>query len=106
MNNEIKRNNIEEGHYIENEYPFTIKPNFSTLGEIIESSPEGPIISFVYDNSIRSLLGFRETILYKNSNPSTNRADIRSFDNVFLEINSAQGMILKVRDPEYFIILL
>ena len=58
LNREIKRIIIDEGHYTEVSYPFTIKPNFSTLGSIIEISTEGPIITFVPDDSIRDLLGF------------------------------------------------
>ena len=42
LNNEIKRIFIEEEHYTESNYPFTIKPNFSTLGSIIEISAQGP----------------------------------------------------------------
>ena len=36
--NEIKRNIIHEEHYTEAIYPLNIKPNFSTLGSIIEIS--------------------------------------------------------------------
>ena len=42
LNNEIKRVNIDEGHFIEANYPFTIEPNFSMLGFIIETSSQGP----------------------------------------------------------------
>ena len=52
LNKEIRRNIIDKGHYTEAEYPFTIKPNFSTLGSIIQISPQGPIIGFVFDKSI------------------------------------------------------
>ena len=31
LNNEIKRNIINEEHYTDSNYPFSIKPNFSTL---------------------------------------------------------------------------
>ena len=55
FNNEIRRIIIEEEHFTEANYPFTIKPSFSTLGSIIEISPQGPIISFVFDDSIRNL---------------------------------------------------
>ena len=65
LNNEIQRINIHNGHCSENDYPFTIKPNFSRLGSIIEKSPQGPIISFVFNDSIRNLLGLHVTILYK-----------------------------------------
>ena len=55
LNDEIKRIIIDEGHYSEEEYPFMLKPNFSTLGSFIEIQPLGPIISFVFEDSIRNL---------------------------------------------------
>ena len=85
MNNEFQRIIIDKGHYGENEYPFTIKLNFSTLGSIIEISPQGPTISFVFNDGIRNVLGFHETILYKEDNLSPNPVDILSFDNNFVE---------------------
>ena len=36
LDSEIKRIIIEERHNTEDHYPFSIKPNFSTLGSIIE----------------------------------------------------------------------
>ena len=45
LNDEIKRIFIEKGHYTENNYPFRIKPNFSTLGSIVEIITPGPQIS-------------------------------------------------------------
>ena len=95
LNIEIKRIIIHEEHYTEANYPFTIKPNFSTLGSIIEISPQGPIISFMFDDSIKNLLGFNARTLYEEYTPSDNPVDILSFDNIFLECNIAQGMILK-----------
>ena len=95
LNAEIKRIIIDEGHFAEADHTFTIKPNFSTLGSIIEKSPQGPIVSFVFDDSIRSLLGFHENKLYKENNLSPNPVDILSFDNIFLETNLAQGMIVR-----------
>ena len=62
-----------------------IKPVFSTVGSIVEILQQGPIISFVIDDSIRKLLGFIETILYREYNLSPNPVDILSFDKVFLE---------------------
>ena len=56
LNNEIKRTITDEVHYTEVNYPFTIKPNFSTLGSIIEISTHGPVIIFLPDDSIRDLL--------------------------------------------------
>ena len=79
LNNEIKRFIIEEEHYTEANYPFTIKPNFSTLGSIIEISTQGPVISFVPDDSIRDLLGFNATTIYEEYNLSPNPVDILSF---------------------------
>ena len=65
LNYEFKRIIIVKGHYSENHYPFTKKPSFCTLGSIIELSPQGPIITFVFDDSIINLLGFLETLLFK-----------------------------------------
>ena len=64
LNDEIKRIIIEKGHYTENNYPFKIKPNFSTLGSIVEILTPGPQISFVSDDSIGSLLGFNEILVW------------------------------------------
>ena len=63
LNNEIMRFIIDKGHYTEVEYPFTIKTNFTSLGSIVEISPQGPIIVFVFKDGTGSLLGFDETIL-------------------------------------------
>ena len=55
---EIKRIITEEGHITEAFYPFSTKPNFSTLGSIIEITNPNFFIDFTYENTIRSLLGF------------------------------------------------
>ena len=83
LNDEIKQNIIDEEHYTEANYPFKIKPNFSTLRSIIEISPQGPIISFMFDDSIKDLLGFHAITLYEEYNLSTNPVDILSFDDIF-----------------------
>ena len=75
INDEIKRIITEEGYFTEASYPFMKKPNFSTVGDIIEIQPQGPIIAFVFEDSIRKLLGFYETILYKEYNLSPNPVD-------------------------------
>ena len=72
LNDEIKRIFFDEGHYTESDYPFDIKPNFSTLGCIVEIKPQGAIIGFVFQDSIGNLLGFDETILYEEYNLSKN----------------------------------
>ena len=95
LNNEIRRIIIDREYYTESNYPFTIKPNFSTLGSIIEISTQGSVITFVPDDSIRDLLGFNKTTIYEEYNLSPNPVDIFSFDNIFLECNIAQGMIFK-----------
>ena len=95
LNKEIKRFLIDQEHYTEANYPFNIKPNFSTLGSIIEISTQGPIITFVPDDSIGDLLGFGKTTIFEEYNLSPNPVDILSFDNIFLECNIAQGMIFK-----------
>ena len=97
LNNEIQRIIIDEEHYTEANYPFKIKPNFSTLGSIIEISPQGPIISFMFDDSIGDHFGFNARILYEEYTPSKNPVDILSLDKIFLECDIAHGMILKGR---------
>ena len=64
-NEEIRKIIIDKSHYSENNYPFTIKLNFSTLGSIVKISQQGSIISFVFNDSIRNLLGFDETVIYR-----------------------------------------
>ena len=95
LNNEIKRIIIDQEHYTEANYPFTIKPNFSTLGSIIEILRQGPIITFVPNDSIRDLLGFNKTTIFEEYNLSPNPVDILSFDNIFIETDIAKGMIFK-----------
>ena len=95
LNNEIKRIIIDEEHYTEANYPFSIKPNFSTLGSIIEISTQGPVITFVPDDSMRDLLGFIKMIIFEEYNLSPNPVDILSFDNIFLVCNIANGMIFR-----------
>ena len=58
LNKEIKKIVIDDGHYTELNYPFTIKPNYARFGSIITISTQGPIITFQRDDSIRDLLGF------------------------------------------------
>ena len=89
LNNEIDRIIIDEEHYTEVIYPFLIKPNFSTLGSILEISTQKPTITIEPDDSMRDLLGFNETTIYEEYNLSPNPVDILSFDNIFLECNIA-----------------
>ena len=95
LDSEIKRITIDEDHYTEANYPFLIKPNFSTLGSIIEITTQGPVITFVPDDSIGDLLGFNKITIYEEYNLSPNPVDILSFDNIFLKCNIAQGMIFR-----------
>ena len=95
LNNEIKRIIIDEEYYTEANYPFKIKPNFSTLGSIIEISSQKPAIRFVPDDSIRDLLGFNKTTIYEEYNLSPHPVDIISFNNIFIETDIAKGMIFK-----------
>ena len=65
------------------------------LGSIIQISP--PIISFMFDDSIRDLLRFRARTLYEEYTPSNNPVDKLQFDIIFLECDIAQGMIFRVK---------
>ena len=95
LDNEIKRTFIDEGHYTEANYPFKIKPDFTTLGSIVEITDPESVISFKPDDSIGSLLAFNKRSIYEEYNVSDNPYDILSFDNIFLERNIAQGMIFR-----------
>ena len=95
LDKELRRIIISEEHYTQASYPFKIKPNFSTIGSIIEISPQGPIISFMFDDSIRDLLGFNARTLYEEYNLSPDPVDILSFKNIFIETDIAKGMIFK-----------
>ena len=95
LNNELKRIILDEGYYSENDYPFTIKPNFSTLGSIIQIQPQGAIVGFVSDDTTGDVLGFNETLLWEEYNLSPYPVDILSFDNIFIHTDIAQGMIFK-----------
>ena len=97
LNNEIKRIIIDEEHYTEANYPFTIKPSFSTLGSIIQISSQGPVITFVPNDIIRDLLGFNKTTIYEEYNLPQNHVDKLSFEYIFLECDIAQGMIFRGR---------
>ena len=72
INNEIDRNIMEEGHVTEANYPFTIKPKFSTLGYFIEISSN--ITSgqndFTPGDSIKDLLGFKPKVVHEEYNLS------------------------------------
>ena len=97
LNNEFKRIIKDEGLFSRANYPFIIKPNYSTLGSIIQISPHGPIISFMFDDSIRDLLGFHAFTLSEEYNLSPNLVDILSFDNNLLKCDIAQGKTFKSR---------
>ena len=95
LNNEIKRIIIDEEHYTESNYPFTIKQNFSILDSIVEKSTQGPAITFVADDSIRDLLGFNKSTINEENYFSPNSVDISTFDNIFLDTDIAQVMIFR-----------
>ena len=95
LNNEIKRIFNDEDQCTTVTYPFTIKPNFSTLGSIIEISTQGPVITFAPDNSIGDLLGFNKTTIYEEYILSHNPVDILLFDTNFIETDIAKGTIFK-----------
>ena len=95
LDKELKRIFISEEYYTQANYPFKNKPNFSTLGSNIEISPQGPIISFMFDDSIRDLLGFNARTLYEEYNLSPDPVEIISFNNIFIETDIAKGMIFK-----------
>ena len=95
MNNEYRRRILEEGYFTEEDYPCTIKTNFSILGSIIEIARQEQKISFLPDDSIGDILGFDAVTIYEKYNLSHGPVDILSFDNVFVECDIAHGKILR-----------
>ena len=96
LDDEIKRICIFDGHFRESNYPFIIKPSFSTLGSIIQIDEGiGRHIDFEHDDSFRDLLGYKPKILNKEYNLSDQPVDILSFDNILIETDIAKGMIFK-----------
>ena len=95
MNNENKRVIFDQGNFSEAIYPFLIKPNFSTLGSITEISTHGPLISFLPDDSMRDLPGFKRITIYEEFNLSPKPVDLLSFDNMFPDCDIAQSMIFR-----------
>ena len=97
LNDEMKRIIIEEGHFTQANFPFTFKPNFSTLGSFVETSRQKPLLSFSPCDSKRNLVRFNADILYEEYNLSHNPVDNLSFDNTLLECGIAQRNIFKVK---------
>ena len=98
LNIGIKRIVIEQEHYTKSDYPFTIKPNFSTLGSINTNIHPRTSNHFCTLDSIRDLLWIIKTTIYEEYNLSPNPVDILSFDNIFLECDIARGIELKGGD--------
>ena len=97
LDDEIKRIIIDDNHFTQENYPFKIKPNFSTLGSIVQINNQESAISFKSEDSIGSLLGFNKRTIFEEYNLSDNPVDILSFDIIFIETDIAQGMIFRGR---------
>ena len=95
LNNEIKRSRFNEEHFTEAIYLFTIKPTFSTMESKLKTSPQGPTISFMFDDSIRDLLKFIAFTLFEKYNASPNPVDILSLDNIKFLCDIAHGIYFK-----------
>ena len=95
LNDEFRRKILNEGHFIGTVYRFTLKPNFSSLGSIRETSRQEPLISFLPDDNIRDLLEFSASIIQEEYKLSPNPVDILPFDNIFCETDIAQELIFK-----------
>ena len=95
LDDEIKRIVINDEHFSDENYPFKIRPNFSTLGSIIEISNEESAISFKPSDCIGSLLGFNKRAIYEEYSLSDNIVDILSFDKIFIGTDIAQVMIFE-----------
>ena len=81
LNKEFEKSIIEAGHFTEDKYPFTIKPNISTFGSFKKNFRQEPLISAVPDDSIRDTLGFNSWTIFEESDLSPNPVDILSWQN-------------------------
>ena len=96
LDKEIKRFIFVERYITAEDYPFSIKPNFSALVSILDIKPgRGWEISFSQDDTLRGLLNFKPRAIYKDCNLPQNPFDKLSFDKIFLETDIAQEMIIK-----------
>ena len=77
-----------------------MKPNFSTLGMIKDISRQEPLLCFLLDDSIQSLSEFDAVTLNEEYNLPHKAVDILSTDKIFLDCDTAHGMIFKVEDME------
>ena len=104
LNNEIKRNFIEEGYFTEANYPVTRKLTFAALGSTIEisSNIRGSQIAFIPDDSIRDFLGSKPVLLHEEYNSSDSSLEFLSVDKISFELDFAQDMIFKGRRSGIF----
>ena len=79
-----------------------MKPNFSTLGSIIENSREEPKIRFLADDSIRKVLELSASTIYEEYNLSPYPVDIVLYDNVLHHCDIAQGNIFRGKRSRIF----
>ena len=73
---EVKRINIQERYFTESKSLFTIEPNFSFLGSIVEISLPRSQIALKPNDSIRDLLGFKPVVLHEEDILSEYPVDI------------------------------
>ena len=85
---------FEEGYFQASTNPFKIKPNFSTLGSIIEISSNilGSQNVLTLDHSIKDLLGFKAEVKHEVFDLWDYPVDILGFGNFFQERDISQGL--------------
>ena len=76
LNDEIKRILIKDDYFTEENYPFIVKPNFSTLCSFLEIKPNFFGTHITPDDSIRDLLGLDSVVLYEKHNLSQSPVDV------------------------------
>ena len=64
---------ILKGYITGKNFPFPIKPQFSTLGSFLEiAQSRGWQISFAQKDFLRDILGFKSTVIHEEYNLSPN----------------------------------
>ena len=85
----VRRIKIDEGYSTEEDYPFTIKPCFSSSNSIVDIEPgRGWQVSLVVDETLRVSFGYKPNVVHEEYILSHNFVDILSFDNFSLKLIS------------------
>ena len=93
INDEIQRRMIENGDFesIKNEHYITISANISELKSIVEITHESYLVDFTTENTIGTVLGFKNVIIRYGYNKSQNIVNITKVNLVLVNTDIISG---------------